>query len=143
MSHVRPWRAKGTGSYRATILVPVYRRASNRPLDSPQQPSKRSRGGASALIEVAVIVPAKLRALRCIDTPEPDASAVDLDRITVDHAGLSDQVIPVGWKSGQTGHSQREPKNSIYFDFQGDYSPLQMQANRESGGKTILSLWGG
>jgi hypothetical protein len=103
--------SKESNGDRPAVLVSVNWRARNRSADSPEQAGESRRRCPPALVEVAVVVPAKLGALGCIDPPEPDAGAVP------------DQVIRARRNSGQTGHGQREPENSIYFDFQDDCSP--------------------
>jgi hypothetical protein len=109
---VRPYWSRSTGE------------TTDRALDRPEQSGQRRRRSATALVEVAVGVSAELAALGCVDSPDPDSVAMDLDRVAIDHAGLPDQVIRADWNSGQTGHSQRESENSIYFDFQDDFSTL-------------------
>lgn len=137
------WRSKRARSYRAAVPVSVNWRTADGALDGPEQSSEGRRRSASTLVEVAVVVSAQLSAFGCVDTPDPDPRAVDLDRIAIDHAGLPDQVVRTDRESGQTGDSQREPENSIYFDSQDDFSALQEQANREFWGKTIPLFYGG
>lgn len=46
---------------------------------------------------------AGLSALRRVDAPEPDALAVDLQRVPVDHQGSADDGRGIGWES-EHGH---------------------------------------
>lgn len=50
------------------------------------------RGLRPATILQAVVATAQLTALRCIDSPKPDARSMHLQRVAVDHAGLSDKI---------------------------------------------------
>lgn len=60
---------------------------------------------------LAVLAPAELRALRRIDALEPDALAVDFQRIAIDHAGLPREIIgkatPVAVNSNSMTSNQR------------------------------------
>jgi hypothetical protein len=51
---------------------------------------------------------AKLRALRRIASPEPDPSAVDLQRITIDHAGPTDHIVRIGALPHQVRSSEKQ-----------------------------------
>ena len=80
-----------TGGYRAPVAVQANRGAVHWPPGNECIERVRSRG--TAPVGQAVLPAAELAALWRIDTPQPNARAVDLDRIAVDYASLADEIV--------------------------------------------------
>ncbi len=141
VSDIGAGRPNCAGRDRAPVPVSVNRRATHGPLDGPYQTGERRRRDAPTLVQLAVVVPTELVALWSVDTPEPDALAVDLDRIAVDHAGLPNYVVRTRWERGQNGNCQRKPQYSIYFDFRDDFPPFRNRRVVNFRAKQFPLLW--
>ena len=83
-----------TGGDRSSVLIQVHGHAANR---TPCNESMQIiRGFGAAPIPQTVVAAAQLSALRCVDSPQADSRAVNLQRVAVDDTGLPDQVISQG-----------------------------------------------
>jgi len=92
----------------APVTIETHRRAVHRALrDEGVKIVRRLR--AAAILQ-AVIAPAKLAALRRIDSPEPDPSAVDFQRIPIDDAGPADHIVRIG--AAAPGQDQQQTRQS-------------------------------
>jgi hypothetical protein len=47
----------------------------------------------AAAVWIAILASAELRTLGRIDAPQPNARAVNFQRVAIDHTGLSDHVV--------------------------------------------------
>jgi hypothetical protein len=78
-----------------SILVQVHGRAIHRP--SRNEGVKLVRCLRAASVLQAFIVPTELRGFWRVDTPKPDSGAVNFERVAVDYAGLSGQIVRKRW----------------------------------------------
>ena len=79
---------------RSSVLIQVHGHAVDRtPCDEGIQ---IIRGFGTATILQTVVAAAQLSALRCVDPPQADSRAVNLQCVSVDDTGLSDQVFSRG-----------------------------------------------
>src|SRR5262252_3750884 len=97
-----------TGGDRSSVLVQVDGHAVDRtPCDEGIQ---IIRGFGAATILQTVVAAAQLSALWCVDSPQADSRAVNLQRVAVDDAGLPDQVISQG-----RAPKEEEDKEGCYW----------------------------
>lgn len=92
------------------------------------------RGLRTATILQAVFAAAQLAALRCINAPKPDAHAMHVQRVAVDHAGLSDKIIGPG-HARQNGENQCD-RGSTHSN---DLKPVANLADWISASSRVMS----
>jgi hypothetical protein len=65
-------------------------------------------GFRAASVLQAVFAPAKLVALGCVNTPEPNAPTVDFEGVTIDNARLSLECIGPGFTAPQQKYKRSD-----------------------------------
>ncbi|TWI73611.1 hypothetical protein IQ16_01749 [Bradyrhizobium huanghuaihaiense] len=77
----------------APVLVLIPRDTSERAGDRVKNASQGGGGFLPAPIELTIATATKLIALRCVNSPQSNARAVNLDRISVNYACAADDIL--------------------------------------------------
>jgi hypothetical protein len=88
---------------------------------SINQPSRNEgvkfvRGLRAASVLQALIIPAKLSGLGCINSPKANARPVNFECVAVNDAGLTGQIVRERWRSTKACRSEEQPSEHVTSD---------------------------
>jgi hypothetical protein len=99
---------KRTHRNRAPVLVQADRRAVDRP--SSYEGAKFVRCLGPAAILQTILAPTKLTAFGCVNAPKANARPVNFERVTINNAGLTGQIVRQHWRGANTYHEDQSSR---------------------------------